>query len=99
MQKVDFNLVYWEGMEKVIKSFQEMFLVWVTKQVAHFNRTNRQLTQIDHTKKHRMYVQAMDVGTSQHAVVIPGSHECVRVCMFLPSGYILSYCKAQVTNP
>ena len=47
----DFNLVYWEGMEKVMKSFPEMFRVWVTKQVSHFNETNHQLAQIDCTRK------------------------------------------------
>ncbi len=41
--KVDFHLVYWEGMDKVMKSFPEMFQVWATKQVLHFNGTNRQL--------------------------------------------------------
>jgi hypothetical protein len=48
-RKVDFNLVYWEVMGKVMKSFPELFPVWVTKQVLHFNGTNRQLSWIDHT--------------------------------------------------
>jgi hypothetical protein len=48
-QKIDFNLIYWEGMDKVIKSFPEMFCVWITKQVLHFNGTNCQLSCIDHT--------------------------------------------------
>jgi hypothetical protein len=43
VRKVDFHLVYWEGMDKVMTSFPEMFQVWVTKQVLHFNGTNLQL--------------------------------------------------------
>ena len=34
-------------MEQVMKSFPEMFRVWVTKQVSHFQGTNRQLSRID----------------------------------------------------
>ena len=37
VQKMDFTLVYWEQLEKVMKSFPEMFQVWVTKQVPDFN--------------------------------------------------------------
>jgi hypothetical protein len=44
VQKIDFNLIYWEGMDKVMKSFPEMFRVWITKQVLHFNGTNHQLS-------------------------------------------------------
>jgi len=47
VKAVDFPFVYWEGMEKVMKSFPEMFRVWVTKQVSHFQGTNRQLSRID----------------------------------------------------
>jgi hypothetical protein len=47
VKAVDFPFVYWEGMEKVMKSFPEMFWVWVTKQVSHFQGTNRQLSRID----------------------------------------------------
>jgi hypothetical protein len=43
----DFPFVYWEGMEQVMKSFPEMFRVWVTKHVSHFQGTNRQLSRID----------------------------------------------------
>jgi hypothetical protein len=48
-QKIDFNLIYWEGMDKVMKSFPEMFCGWITKQVLHFNSTNCQLSHINHT--------------------------------------------------
>ena len=40
----DFNLVYWDGMEPVLKSFPEMFHVFVTKHVSHFCGTNKQLS-------------------------------------------------------
>ena len=43
----DFPFVYWEGMEQVMKSFPEMFWVWGTKHVSHFQGTNRQLSRID----------------------------------------------------
>jgi hypothetical protein len=45
MQTNDFPLVYWEGVHKVMKSFPEMFRVWIMKQVSHFNGTNRMLSQ------------------------------------------------------
>jgi len=47
VRAVDFPFVYWEGMEQVTKSFPEMFRVWATKQVSHFQGTNRQLSRID----------------------------------------------------
>jgi hypothetical protein len=34
-------------MERVLKLFPEMFHVWVTKYVSHFQGTNRQLSRID----------------------------------------------------
>jgi hypothetical protein len=47
VSKENFPFVYWEGMECVMKSFLEMFHVWVTKHVPHFQGTNRQLSSID----------------------------------------------------
>ncbi len=47
VSKENFPLVYWEGMECVMKSFPEMFHVWVTKHVSHFQWTNQQLSCID----------------------------------------------------
>ncbi len=43
-RKCDFPFVYWEGMEQVMKLFPEMFRVWVTKHVSHFQGTNCQLS-------------------------------------------------------
>ena len=51
MQKADFNMVYWEGMGKVMNLLSETFCIWVTKQVSHFNGTTRQLARMDHTRK------------------------------------------------
>jgi hypothetical protein len=47
VRKENFPFVYWEGMEGVLKSFPEMFCVWVTKHVSHFQGTNQQLSRID----------------------------------------------------
>jgi hypothetical protein len=46
VSKENFTFVYWEGMERVMKSFPEMFPVWVSKHVSHFQGTNRQLSRI-----------------------------------------------------
>jgi hypothetical protein len=46
-----FDHIYWDGMEIVMKSFPQMFRTWITKQVAHFNGTNRQLSRWDKTVK------------------------------------------------
>jgi hypothetical protein len=40
VSKENFPFVYWEGMENVLKLFPEMFQVWVTKHVSHFQETN-----------------------------------------------------------
>jgi hypothetical protein len=40
VSKEDFPFVYWEGMERIMKLFPEMFYVWVTKHVSHFQGTN-----------------------------------------------------------
>jgi hypothetical protein len=46
----DFPLVYWEGMDKVIRGFLELFQVWITKHVSHFNGTNRMLSRFPATE-------------------------------------------------
>jgi hypothetical protein len=47
VSKENFPFVYWEEMERVMESFPEMFRVWVTKHVSHFQGTHRQLSRID----------------------------------------------------
>jgi hypothetical protein len=42
-----FDHIYRDGMETVMKSFLQMFRTWITKQEAHFNGTNRQLSRWD----------------------------------------------------
>ena len=49
--KCDFPFVYWEGMERVTRSFKEMFRVWVTKHVSSFQETNSQLSRISNLMK------------------------------------------------
>jgi hypothetical protein len=41
---VNFPFVYWESMERVMKSFPKIFHVWVTKHVSHFQGINWQLS-------------------------------------------------------
>jgi hypothetical protein len=40
VSKENFPFVFWEGIEHVMKSFPEMFCIWVTKHVSHFQGTN-----------------------------------------------------------
>jgi hypothetical protein len=40
VRKENFPFVYWEGMASVLKLFPEMFRVWVTTHVSHFQGTN-----------------------------------------------------------
>ncbi len=47
VSKENFPFVYWEGVESVLKSFPEMFQVWITKHVSHVQGTNQQLSRID----------------------------------------------------
>ncbi len=47
VSKENFPFVYWEGMERVLKSIPEMFQVWVTKHVSHFQGSNQELSCID----------------------------------------------------
>ncbi len=47
VSKENFPIVYWEGMEHVMKLFPEMFRIWVTKHASHFQGTNQQLSSID----------------------------------------------------
>jgi hypothetical protein len=51
LRKFNFPFVYWEGIEHVMRSFWEMFRVWVTKHVSHFQGTNRQLLRISNWVK------------------------------------------------
>jgi hypothetical protein len=47
VSKENFPCVYWEDMAHVLKLFPEMFWVWVTKHVSHFQGTNQQLSRIE----------------------------------------------------
>jgi hypothetical protein len=47
VSKENFPFVNWEGMEYVMKSFPEMFCIWITKHVSHCQGTNGQLSCID----------------------------------------------------
>ena len=47
VSKYDFNLVYWDGMEAVLRGFSDLFCAYVMKQVSHFCATNRHLSHIN----------------------------------------------------
>jgi hypothetical protein len=47
VSKENFPFVYWDSMESALKLFPEMFRVWVTKHVSHFQGTDQQLSRID----------------------------------------------------
>jgi hypothetical protein len=64
VSKDNFPFVYWEGMEHVLKLFLEMFRVWVTTHVSHFQGTNQHLSHID--KSVLMCIQVASVMTSPH---------------------------------
>ncbi len=40
VSKENFPFVYWEGMERILKLFPEMFRIWITKHVSHFQGTD-----------------------------------------------------------
>lgn len=52
VSKYNFNLIFWNGVDKVMKGFPLQFQIWVTKKVSHFCGTNKQQhwmdPQIDH---------------------------------------------------
>ena len=39
----DFNLIWWDGMERVMRYYSKMFRVFVTKQVSGFAGTNHEI--------------------------------------------------------
>jgi hypothetical protein len=47
VSKENFSIIYWEGIELVLKSFPEILRVWVTKHVSPFQGTSQQLSLID----------------------------------------------------
>jgi hypothetical protein len=46
-----FDLIFWEGMGKAVKTFPPMFTCWIAKHVSHFCGTNRQLSKMDGSVK------------------------------------------------
>jgi hypothetical protein len=53
LNKFDFNLVFWDGVDAVMAKYPRRFRGYVTKQVSKFCGTNRQLARIDRTGKHK----------------------------------------------
>eukprot|EP00956_Cyclotella_meneghiniana_P028836 scaffold68204_cov23-Cyclotella_meneghiniana.AAC.8 len=43
VSKENFDLIYWDAMEEAMKVYPQMFKVYITKHVSHFQGTNRQL--------------------------------------------------------
>ena len=50
VHKTSFNLVWWEGMAKVMSSFPRLYRNWVTKHVSEFCGTNQQMWYWDKSK-------------------------------------------------
>ena len=46
-----FNLVWWQGVGRAMKSYPQLYRVWVTKHTSRFCGTNRQLARIDSSVK------------------------------------------------
>eukprot|EP00956_Cyclotella_meneghiniana_P031980 scaffold85846_cov40-Cyclotella_meneghiniana.AAC.8 len=44
VSKENFDLIYWDGMEESMKVYPQVFKVYITKHVSHFQGTNRQLS-------------------------------------------------------
>ena len=44
VSKEHFDLIYWDAMEEAMKVYPQMFKVYITKHVSHFQGTNRQLS-------------------------------------------------------
>jgi hypothetical protein len=49
VSKYEFHLIWWDGVEKAMFGFPQMFRTFVTKQCSKFCGTNRQLARIDPT--------------------------------------------------
>ena len=47
IDRLNFRLVWWDGVDTVNKKVPKSFSVWLTKQTSHFAGTNRQLHRID----------------------------------------------------
>lgn len=43
VNKSNFNLIWWEGMAKVMDGFPKLYRLWVTKHVSEFCGTNKQM--------------------------------------------------------
>ena len=44
IDKLDFHLVWWEGVDRVMQDYPKMFRVWLTKHVSEFCGTNQQFS-------------------------------------------------------
>jgi hypothetical protein len=77
VSKENFPFVYLKGMEHVLKLFLEMFWVWVTKHVSHFQGTNQQLSCIN--KLVLNLCQVASVMTSPHPTSLGAVTQAVHV--------------------
>ena len=66
INRIHFDLVWWDGMEMVMKSFPKMFRVFITKQVSKFCGTNCQLKHIDDKINHVCPSCGNDGKSSRH---------------------------------
>ena len=47
INKYEFNMVWWDGVEKVMYNFPKMFRVFIIKQTPESCGANRQLSRVD----------------------------------------------------
>ena len=93
----DFNLVYWDGVEAAMKSFPDMFRVWVTKHVSRFCGTNQQLSKFDRTVKNICQSCGKPNETTSH---ITRCSDPGRTKMFLTSvDGVVEWLRSKRTNP
>ena len=66
MNKYDFELVYWGGVEAAARTFPKKFQDFITKKVSKISGTNRQLSRIDSTIENVCYSCGRRDESSKH---------------------------------
>ena len=66
INKYEFNLVLWDGVNKVMHDFPKMFWVFIAKQTSIFCDTNRQFSWIDFSMRNVSLSCGQEDGSSRH---------------------------------
>ena len=67
----NFDKIYWEGVGAAMVTYPQMFRVYVTKHVSHFQGTNRQLSHdatLRKSKRSTIFAHAVDAKMNQPAI-------------------------------